>query len=1188
MFYEAARYFQGRRTPTTQYQPASPDGGLYGLTVESSWCDPYATDGSCTAFPYCAKPFVILLSDTFPSFDSDHLPGSNWAATISTSDVPSVQTLISNSGINSIETLGDIFIGQSGSGTDRQCTPKSSSNFGTIRGLCVEEPTKQGSFYIAGLANYGRTVDQRSASVGASAIAGDQKINTYAIATESIPPIDVSVGGSTVRIVPTFHDGCPNTNLAGCTYLGQGGDNSKGRLVFMRVCPNDADWQSEQLAGYAMCYDVMWDDAEYGWDYDLDTSLRHYIKTTASTLTVKTKALYANAGHTGYAGYFISGVSGAGTYYETKCGGSGVNTKCQLANSSAAFVTPPVSNERTFSVSGATAGILKDPLWYAAKYGGFDDSNENGTPDVQNEWDKDSDGIPDNYFYASNPLKLEELLSTALTDILRRTSSGTAASILASSEGSGANLLQAVFYPKRMFGLTEIQWTGEVQNLWYYIDPTLQNSTIREDTPTSDRILSLTGDRILDFYFDDDMNKTMVRRYNSNSDGSKGSYVNSVAFENIYNIWAAGELLWAKSPSSRTIYTTINGSSLLTNGFATTNASALRPFLQASDDTESAKIINFIRGTDQTGYRNRSVRIGSNTNVWKLGDIVSSTPRLQSTVPLNMYHLLPPDGYNDTTYLAFTKTTSYKNRGMVYFGANDGMLHALKLGKFEQIMSNVNPERKAQLTGESLGTEEWAFIPRHSLPYLKYLTDPRYCHLYYLDLPPSIVDASIGSSSDGATTVKTSGSWRTVLVGGMGLGGACKKTTDATCATCVKTPIEISDEGVGYSSYFALDVTDPASPSLMWEFSHPDMGMSTSGPAFVRIGDRDKNGKWFVVVASGPTGPVDPDWHQFKGESEQNLKLFAIDLKTGSSTVIDTGIANAFGGSLAGATLDADRGNASSTGFYSDEAIYLGYTKKSDGVWRKGGVLRVVTKEDMNPANWVVSNVITDIGPVTSAIAKLQDRQNKNLWLYFGSGRFFYKYGNTSGGNTAYIDDADGQQVLYGIKEPCYATVTRGLANEIDPDCTASASVLTNRTTVSTGDESSVPLSGWYINLDPSETVAGYKAERVITDPLAAFSGVVFFTSFSPSGEICALGGNTYLWAVKYNTGTAGTASALQGRAILQISTGEIKDLKMPEIFTANSGRKSASIQGLPPKGQGLSIILRPKPIKKIIHIQEK
>ena len=54
--------------------------------------------------------------------------------------------------------------------------------------------------------------------------------------------------------------------------------------------------------------------------------------------------------------------------------------------------------------------MLKDPLWYAAKWGGFEDSNNNDLPDLQAEWDENGDGVPDNYFLVTNALKLSEQL----------------------------------------------------------------------------------------------------------------------------------------------------------------------------------------------------------------------------------------------------------------------------------------------------------------------------------------------------------------------------------------------------------------------------------------------------------------------------------------------------------------------------------------------------------------------------------------------------------------------------------------------------------------------------------------------------------------------------------------------------------------------------------------------------------
>jgi type IV pilus assembly protein PilY1 len=89
-------------------------------------------------------------------------------------------------------------------------------------------------------------------------------------------------------------------------------------------------------------------------------------------------------------------------------------------------------------------------------------------------------------------------LKDTFQTIAARASSGTAASVLASGEGSGANLIQALFYPKRSIGNNTIEWTGSLQNFWYYIDPFLGNSSIREDTASPGE-LNLRNDRIMHF-----------------------------------------------------------------------------------------------------------------------------------------------------------------------------------------------------------------------------------------------------------------------------------------------------------------------------------------------------------------------------------------------------------------------------------------------------------------------------------------------------------------------------------------------------------------------------------------------------------------------------------------------------------------------------------------------------------------
>ena len=262
-----------------------------------------------------------------------------------------------------------------------------------------------------------------------------------------------------------------------------------------------------------------------------------------------------------------------------------------------------------------------------------------------------------------------------------------------------------------------------------------------------------------------------------------------------------------------------------------------------------------------------------------------------------------------------------------------------------------------------LGKELWAFIPKNALPYLKYFTDPEYCHVYTIDLSPYLVDASIGAPgtgdiSDQAKPIDGS-TWRTILIGGMRLGGASRGTT-TSCADvsgdgskdCVNTPVDVSGSSVGYSSYFALDITDSSLtrmisviiPSYFWEFSNSQLGYATTGPAVAKIvSDTTKNGKWYVVFGSGPTGPIETTNNQFMGSSDQNLRLFVLDLKTGTLLrTIDTGIQYAFAGSMFNASHDYKRDN------YQDDAIYLGYTKRTSSSpysWTDGGVGRLVTKK---------------------------------------------------------------------------------------------------------------------------------------------------------------------------------------------------------------------------------------------------
>jgi len=115
----------------------------------------------------------------------------------------------------------------------------------------------------------------------------------------------------------------------------------------------------------------------------------------------------------------------------------------------------------------------------------------------------------------------------------------------------------------------------------------------------------------------------------------------------------------------------------------------------------------------------------------------------------------------------------------------------------------------------------------------------------------------------------------------------------------------------------------------------------------------------------------------------------------------------------------------------------------------------------------------------------------------------------------------------------------------------------------------------------------------VITDPLATTSGVVFFTTYKPYGDECALGGKSFLWALRYNTGGAPSAAVMKGKALVQVSTASVEQIDLSKAFKAEfgggmDGRRTAAIEGVPPTAQGLSLLSQPPPVKRIMHMMER
>ncbi|MFH1090483.1 MAG: hypothetical protein V1742_02830, partial [Pseudomonadota bacterium] len=187
MMYEGMRYFSGAGSPTADFVYAAGDDVTLGLPL-ATWDDPF---DEASGYSRCAKPFMLVISDINPSFDSDQLPGSYYNPGFSgTLGALNVRTLLDVVGQDEGINGTTIFIGDASGTFDTSCSPKTAVGLGQIRGLCPEEPTKQGSYYSAAVAYYARINDLNPIADG------DQKVTTYTVGLSSpLPRIEIPLQG---------------------------------------------------------------------------------------------------------------------------------------------------------------------------------------------------------------------------------------------------------------------------------------------------------------------------------------------------------------------------------------------------------------------------------------------------------------------------------------------------------------------------------------------------------------------------------------------------------------------------------------------------------------------------------------------------------------------------------------------------------------------------------------------------------------------------------------------------------------------------------------------------------------------------------------------------------------------------------------------------------------------------------
>jgi len=525
------------------------------------------------------------------------------------------------------------------------------------------------------------------------------------------------------------------------------------------------------------------------------------------------------------------------------------------------------------------------------------------------------------------------------------------------------------------------------------------------------------------------------------------------------------------SATGRSIVTsstaTTTGAPSVGNGTAFSASSAAFSSMWSSVAGANANILSWLRGDATQEMRNGGAYRNRNTTV--LGDVVDSGPTFAWHEDFG-YAVLPEGMGATPNYLSFISTKAsaagsiYSGKGMVYVGADDGMLHGFDA---------------------TTGKEVFGYVPHNVIPNLPALADPGYAHQFYVDQTAYVGDACVGGGP-------TSCSWKTVLVGTTGAGG----------------------QGV-----FALDITSPpsmestgsAASNVLWDLDgkgtnnpngDPDLGFPIGTPIIARL----NNGDWSAIFGNGYLS------------SRGCAVLFIVRLSDGLVQKIDTsGLSQA--STCTASNINAGNGLGPVTlsdvnGDLMTDFVYAGdlqgnlwkfdLTGASSGSWTVafgGQPLFTASPGGGSCVQAATSTAPNTCQPITSAPALGPALPGlTGTMVYFGTGRMFAA---GDAGTTS-------TQSFYGILDKGGSTPVSGGQSALVQQ------TITNVGTTRTVSANTVAPSslGWFMNLPDT-------GERVTMSPLLV-NGFVVFATEVPSSTVCTASGSGWIMAVSATTNTVG------------------------------------------------------------------
>lgn len=494
---------------------------------------------------------------------------------------------------------------------------------------------------------------------------------------------------------------------------------------------------------------------------------------------------------------------------------------------------------------------------------------------------------------------------------------------------------------------------------------------------------------------------------------------------------------------------------------STTQQAALNSPYRDGDD--SSDLLAYLRGDrsqerlpDTSGrpYRYRSEL---------LGDIVGSKVTAEGPPSLVLSDAANP-GYSD-----FKKKWADRPT-VVYFGGNDGMLHAVN-GSIADSDANA-------------GTEIFAYVPGSlyqgpngtpGIDGLAGLGNPNFSHHYYVNATPTVYDIDF-DKTPGSDRNTDKPDWRSVLIGGLGKGGR---------------------------SYYAIDVTDPATMTsesvvakrVLWEFTDKDMGYTFGDPSVVKT----RKYGWVVILPSGYNNATGKGYLFIVNPATGEL-LEKVSTGAGSTTQ-DAGLAHAN-------TFVWDRTDGTADALYAGDL--LGNVWRWDLTARKGDypvpekLAELSDKEkDGNPLP-ITSRPMIEVSP---------SKLTRHVLL--GTGRLLHSSDILSGQVQAFYAVMDGNETTFNKASDLPEGVSFPLKRSNFVGVTDLKAGMT---------DAGAGTMGWYTELGTElvDSDVGVVKNTIgwrVINSVKSFYGLVAFASILPNGSACEPSGKSRVYGIDFATG---------------------------------------------------------------------